>query len=160
MEISMLSEYATSLKLFCAAGGLGSGVAILAQEIIGDTPVLQYGAIGVLGVCAIYVTTKLVPMAIEGRAKETEAFITTLTTEREKLVASMTKLTDTHVSEMATARAETEALLRDLNCATLTERKVWAEMMKDSNTIHRENTVLLTEVSTTLKDIKQNTHAS
>lgn len=155
----MLSEYAQTLKIFCAAGGLGSGVAMLAQEMMGDTPVLQYGAIGVLGVCAIYVTTKLVPMAIEGRQKETEAFISTLTNEREKLVASMTKLTDTHVSEMAAARAETEALLRDLNIASLTERKVWASMMKESNTIHSQNTVLLTEVSTTLKDIKQNTHA-
>jgi FlaA1/EpsC-like NDP-sugar epimerase len=156
----MLSEYAQTLKLFCAAGGLGSGAAILAQEVIGDVPVLQYGAIGVLGVCAIYVTTKLVPMAIQGRQKETTAFITTLTEEREKLVASMEKLTNTHVKEMAMARAETEALLRDLNIATLTERKVWAAMMKESNQIHSQNTVLLTEVSTTLKDIKNNTHAS
>jgi len=156
----MLSEYAQTLKIFCAAGGLGSGIAMLAQEMMGDTPVLQYGAIGVLGVCAIYVTTKLVPMAIEGRQKETEAFITTLTSEREKLVASMTKLTDTHVSEMATARAETEALLRDLNITSLTERKVWAEMMKESNQIHSQNTVLLTKVSETLSDIKQNTHAN
>jgi hypothetical protein len=156
----MLHEYTFALKLFATAGGLGSGVAILAQEVIGGSPALQYGAIGVLGICAIYVTTKLVPMAIEGRRKETEAFITTLTDEREKLVLSMEKLTDTHVNEIATHRSETEKLLRDLNDSTLTERKTWAMIIRDTNEIHRENTKLLTEVSSTLKNIQTNTHVS
>lgn len=117
-------------------------------------PAIQYGAIGVLGVCAIYVTTKLVPMSIKSRQEETAAFIETLTTEREKLVSSMERIATTNSESNSTARRETEELLKVINRSHREERKTWSELMGESNVLHTKSYTLLQDLSVTLHAIK------
>lgn len=135
-------------KFIVVLGTMSGSSFLLAAEAVSavNNPAVQYGAIGILGACTIYVVTKLVPMSIKSRREETAAFIETLTSEREKLVASMEKIDRGHVKEIDT-----------INQAAHTERKLWAGLMQESNILHTKSYGMLKELSITLRAIKDNT---
>jgi len=141
------TDYTIQLgKLLAALGGMGGSTVLLIAEAAQSSSIIQYGAMGILGACAIYVVTKLVPMSIESRRLETAAFIETLTSEREKLVSSMEKLDKGHARE-----------IEIINTAAHDERKAWAGLMNESNVLHAKSYGMLRELSVTLRAIKDNT---
>lgn len=152
----MWADYTSNLmfKVVFVITTFSSSFALLAQTA-SQHFAIQYGAIGVLGVCAIYVTTKLVPSAIKSRQKETEAFISTLTTEREKLVSSMERMEESHNKEVTERRKGTESLIKELNVAQLAERSEWLKVIKVSNVVQDRNVIALKEIAVHLDDLKE-----
>lgn len=126
------------IKETMALTGVSVGTIIAAGQaavgVEGANYIQQYGALGILGLLAIYVVTKLVPKAIENRRNESQAFLLTLTTEREKLVESMEKMTTTHTD-----------LIREINTSTKEEHRAWARVLE-------ENTKGLQEVRDAIKN--------
>ena len=140
------------LKSIILTTGLGAGTLAAATIPEGTSSFIQYGALGLLGACVMYVITRLVPQAMDSRRKETEAFLTTLTSEREKIIASMEKLTKSHEDELVAARRETDQMIRHLNQTTGEERKIWAELMTEVKVFMSRNTEILCDVRDHLKD--------
>ena len=142
-------------KFIAAFSAMGTGT--LVAQAPATHGFVEYGAIGVLGACAIYVITKLVPLAIHSREKEVDAFLHTLTQEREKAFTAMDAKCALCRTEFLASHAESEKLIRELNEKAENERKVWAEVMKEANVIHARNYGILQEVVETLKTIRVDT---
>ncbi len=130
------------IKVFMMLMGISAGSIIAAGQAavnVGDEGanyIQQYGALGILGLLAVYVVTKLVPQAIESRRKESQAFLLTLTSEREKLVESMEKMTESHSD-----------VIREINTTSKEEHRAWARVLE-------ENTKELQEVREAIRNGK------
>ena len=95
-------------------GGVGS-LFILAQVPSTSPAYLQYGAMGILAACGWYLVARIIPSAMHARQEETTSALVALTTEREKLVASMEKMAIMHSAEVKIARLETNKLVENLH---------------------------------------------
>lgn len=137
-------------KLLIALGGAGSSIFLMGQAAEGgskEMDYIHYGAMGVLAVCVVYMVIKIVPDAMVERAKETQAFISTLTEERQKLVASMEALTTLHANEIANARKDSERMIREMHLDSIEERKEWAKLMREGIEIQAKTHAALDNMS-------------
>ena len=146
------------IKSILAAGGMGTGL------IIASTPdhdaFVQYGALGIIGACCVYVIVKIVPFVINTRKKELGEFLVLLTNERDKSTALIDKLATAFNKELAQNRSEGEKLIRDLNDGILKERITWAQLISVSHTTCDKHVQLLDEIARSLKELKNASHAN
>ena len=115
------------------------------------THYVQYGALGILALCAIWLMTRIIPDAMRQRQKETHDMMQTLITEREKLVASMEKLVEVHSNEVKEGRNKQEQLIRDLTNRAEQERKEWAVMARESIQLNTKVEMVLSEMVVALR---------
>ena len=147
-------ELKIMMKLVLGVSGAAGSVLMLGTGGPVSDPshsYVQYGAMGILALCAIWLVTKIIPDAMKQRQVEIKEMLSTLITEREKLVSSMENLVNTHSSELREARHEAEKLVRDLTLNSEQERKEWATLTRESIEVQARTQVALTEITSVLR---------
>lgn len=148
-------EYKIMIKLVLGMSGAAGGLLMLGTAPVDPahigTPYVQYGAMGILALCAVWLVTKIIPDAMKQRQAEVHDMMGALITEREKLVASMEKLVDVHTAELKEAREKQDKLIRDLATSTEAERKEWSALTRDSIEIQTKVQLALTEMTVALR---------
>lgn len=126
-----------------------------------DTPVgsvLQFGALGILALCAVYLVAKIIPESMAQRRNEAKEMLDALVGEREKLVQSMDALVDRHSKELVEAKAKSEQLIKEFHDEAIVERREWAIITRDSIRVQTEvhGTLLkLSEALSKLEDARK-----
>lgn len=112
-----------------AIGSAAGSIAVIGSSEFSD-PILQLGALGVLGVSSWYLLSHIVPSAMKQRQEESAEF-----------VKAIRELSIEHATEIKEARRDSEATVKAFYTDAKEEREVWRtqisqlnETMKDTNT--------------------------
>lgn len=106
---------------------MDGSLAVLAASSEFSEPILQFGAIGVLGVSAWYLLSRIVPNAMQQRQQESADFI-----------RAMREMSSEHANEIKDARRDTEASINKFYTDAKEEREIWRSQIHQLNETMKE----------------------